>query len=215
MESNAIASVTPMKAAWMPAEAMMSEESEVLVAVSRLIARVLYEPPPKTSQGVAAMVEVLKPQMYQLFGNGQTSNGLLLLWDKQNEPFQLAAMASVVVEKLPGFEDEVPRICYLVVDPDRHGQGFGSMLVRHCEDWAAARGHRAIWPFHVSHKERLHHWYSKMGYQTVTHRTVTVPIPGQGEMEGTVQMLEREVTLKMKPFDGDHSETLRSFKFVV
>jgi hypothetical protein len=38
-----------------------------------------------------------------------------------------------------------------------------------------------------------------MGYQTVTHRTATVPVPGQGEMEGTVQMIERDVTLKRKP----------------
>ena len=165
----------------------MSEDSEVLVAVSRLAARVLF--------GVAAMVEVLKPKLHQLFGS-QSSSGLLLLWDEQ---FQLAAMAGVVVEKLPGFQDEVPRICYLVVDPDLHGQGFGSMLVRRCEDWAAARGHRAIWLFHYSHKARLHHWYSKMGYQTVTHRTATVPVPGQGEMEGTVQMIERDVTLKRKP----------------
>ena len=176
-------------------EGNMSEDSEVLVAVSRLAARVLFEPTPKTTEGVAAMVEVLKPKLYQLFGS-QSSSGLLLLWDEQ---FQLAAMAGVVVEKLPGFQDEVPRICYLVVDPDLHGQGFGSMLARRCEDWAAARGHRAIWLFHYSHKARLHHWYSKMGYQTVTHCTATVPVPGQGEMEGTVQMIERDVTLKRKP----------------
>ena len=195
MDSTTMASVTPMKAAWMPKE-MMSEDSEVLVAVSRLAARVLFEPTPKTTEGIAAMTKVLKPKLHQLFGNSQNSNGLLLLWDEQ---FQLAAMAGVAVEKLPGFQDEVPRICYLVVDPDLHGRGFGSMLVRQCEDWAAARGHRAIWLFHYSQKERLHHWYSKMGYQTITHSTATVPVPGQGEMEGMVQMLERDFTLKRKP----------------
>ena len=109
-------------------------------------------------------------------------------------------MAGVVVEKLPGFQDEVPRVCYLVIDPRLHGQGFGSMLMRQCEDWAAARGHRAIWLFVLRHKERLCQWYSKMGYQTVDeHRTATVPVSGQGKMEGTVQMLGREVTLKRKP----------------
>ena len=223
-----------MTAAWMPKE-MMSEDSEVLMAVSRLAARVLFEPTPKTSAGVAAMVEVLKPKLYQLFGDSQSSNGLLLLRDEQS---QLAGMAGVVVGKLPGFQDEVPRVCYLAVDPRLHGQGFGSMLVRQCQDWAAARGHRAIWLFVYRHKERLCQWYSKMGYQTVEeHRTATVPVAGQGKMEGTVQMLGREVTLKRKPlwvnlfvhfmriwwrsfwdilcaFDEDHSETLRSFKFV-
>jgi len=194
MESTT-ASMTPMTAAWMPKE-MMSEDSEVLMAVSRLVARVLSEPTPKTSAGVAAMVEVLKPKLYQHFGDSQSSNGLLLLRDEQ---FQLAGMAGVVVEKLPGFQDEVPRVCYLVIDPRLHGQGFGSMLVRQCEDWAAARGHRAIWLFVFRHKERLCQWYSKMGYQTVTHLTITVPVSGQGEMEGTVQMLGREVTLKRKP----------------
>ena len=159
MESTT-ASMTPITAAWMPKE-MMSEDSEVLVAVSRLVARVLFEPTPKTSEGVAAMVEVLKPKLYQLFGDSQSSNGLLLLRDEQS---QLAGMAGVVVEKLPGFQDEVPRVCYLAVDPDLHGQGFGSMLVRQCEDWAAARGHRAIWLFVLRHKERLCQWYSKMGY---------------------------------------------------
>eukprot|EP00435_Cladocopium_sp_Y103_P024478 s93_g6.t1 len=186
-----------MTAAWMPKETM-SEDIEVLVAVSRLAARVLFEPTPKTTEGVAAMMKVLKPKLCQLFGQG--SSGLLLLWDEQ---FQLAAMAGVVVDKLPGenLVDEVPRICYLGVDPDFHGQGLGSMLVRHCEDWATARGHRAIWLFHYSHKERLHHWYSKMGYRTVKHCTATVPVPGQGEMEGTVQMLEQDVTLKRKPLE--------------
>ena len=185
-----------MTAAWMPKE-MMSEDSEVLMAVSRLVARVLFEPTPKTSAGVAAMVEVLKPKLYQHFGDSQSSNGLLLLRDEQS---QLAGMAGVVVEKLPGFQDEVPRVCYLVIDPRLHGQGFGSMLMRQCEDWAAARGHRAIWLFVLRHKERLCQWYSKMGYQTVDeHRTATVPVSGQGEMEGTVQMLGREVTLKRKP----------------
>ena len=195
MESTT-ASMTPMTAAWMPKE-MMSEDSEVLMAVSRLAARVLFEPTPKTSAGVAAMVEVLKPKLYQYFGgHSQSSNGLLLLRDEQS---QLAGMAGVVVGKLPGFQDEVPRVCYLAVDPGLHGQGFGSMLVRQCEDWAKARGHRAIWLFVYRHKERMCQWYSKMGYQTVTHLTDTVPVPGQGEMEGTVQMLGREVTLKRKP----------------
>ena len=191
-----IESMTPMTAAWMPKE-MMSEDSEVLMAVSRLVARVLFEPTPKTSAGVAAMVEVLKPKLYQLFGDSQSSNGLLLLRDEQS---QLAGMAGVVVDKLPGFQDEVPRVCYLAVDPGLHGQGFGSMLVRQCEDWAKARGHRAIWLFVYRHKERMCQWYSKMGYHSVvTHRTATVPVPGQGKMEGTVQMLGREVTLKRKP----------------
>ena len=196
MESTT-ASMTPMTAAWMPKE-MMSEDSEVLMAVSRLAARVLFEPTPKTSAGVAAMVEVLKPKLYQYFGgHSQSSNGLLLLRDEQS---QLAGMAGVVVGKLPGFQDEVPRVCYLVIDPRLHGQGFGSMLVRQCEDWAAARGHRAIWLFVLRHKEGLCQWYSKMGYQTVDeHRTATVPVSGQGKMEGTVQMLGREVTLKRKP----------------
>ena len=177
----------------------------------------------------------LEAQAVSAFWDSQSSNGLLLLRDEQS---QLAGMAGVVVEKLPGFQDEVPRVCYLVIDPRLHGQGFGSMLVRQCEDWAAARGHRAIWLFVLRHKERLCQWYSKMGYQTVEeHRTATVPVAGQGKMEGTVQMLGREVTLKRKPlwvnlfvhfmriwwrsfwdilcaFDEDHSETLRSFKFV-
>ena len=66
-------------------------------------------------------------------------------------------MAGVVVEKLPGedFLEEVPRICYLAVDPDFQKKGLGSMLVRHCEDWAAARGHEAIWLFHNSEKDWL------------------------------------------------------------
>ncbi|CAL1147406.1 unnamed protein product [Cladocopium goreaui] len=104
--ASTTASKTPITAAWMPKE-MMSEDSEVLMAVSRLVARVLFEP-------------VLKPKLYQHFGDSQSSNGLLLLRDEQ---FQLAGMAGVVVEKLPGFQDEVPRVCYLVIDPRLHGQG--------------------------------------------------------------------------------------------
>ena len=65
--ASTTASKTPITAAWMPKE-MMSEDSEVLMAVSRLVARVLFEPAPKTSAGVAAMVEVLKPKLYQHFG---------------------------------------------------------------------------------------------------------------------------------------------------
>ena len=102
-----------MTAAWMPKE-MMSEDSEVLVAVCRLAARVLFEPMPKTTEGVAAMMKVLKPKLCQLFGS-QSSSGLLLLWDEQ---FQLAAMAGVVVEKLPGedlVQEEVPATWSLIL----------------------------------------------------------------------------------------------------
>ena len=187
--------MTPMTPAWMPKE-MMSEGSEVLEAVSRLAARVLFEA--KATEAVATTMKALKPNLCKLF-ESQSSNGLLLLWDEQS---QLAAMAGVVVEKLPGVDlvqEEVPRICYLTVDPALQGQGFGSMLVRHGEDWARARGHKAIWLNHLSSKESLHHWYSKMGYQTVTQGTVMVRVPGQGEMKGTVQMLERGITRKSKP----------------
>eukprot|EP00435_Cladocopium_sp_Y103_P075689 s49_g62.t1 len=54
-----------------------------------------------------------------LWAEFQSSSGLLLLWDEQ---FQLAAMAGVVVDKLPGEEnpgDGVLRICYLAVDPEQ------------------------------------------------------------------------------------------------
>ena len=199
-DMESMASMTPMTAAWMPKE-MMSEDSDVLLAVSQLAARTLFDPAPKTTEGVAAMVKVLKPKLYQLFGSQSSSalSAFLLIWDEQ---FQLAAMAGVVVEKLPGknlLQDEVPRISYLAVDPDLQKKGLGSMLVRHCEDWAAARGHKAIWLFHKSDKERLHRFYSKMGYGTVKHCTLTVPIPGEGKMEGTVQMLQRDATLMRKP----------------
>ena len=196
MES--MASMTPMTAAWMPKE-MMSEDSDVLLAVSQLAATI-SDPAPNTTEGVA-MVKVLKPKLYQLFGSQSSSalSAFFLIWDEQ---FQLAAMAAVVVEKLPGenlLQDEVPRICYLAVDLDLQKKGLGSMLVRHCEDWAAARGHKAIYLFHFSDKERLHHFYSKMGYGTVKHCTLTVPVPGEGKMEGTVQMLQRDNTLMSKP----------------
>lgn len=199
MESMAsMASMTPMTAAWVPKE-MMSEDSDVSLAVSQLAARVLFDPAPKTTEGVAAMVKVLKPKLCQLFGSQSSSaSALLVIWDEQ---FQLAGMAGVVVEKSLGenlLQDEVPRICYLAVNPDLQKKGLGSMLVHHCEDWAAAHGHKAIWLFHNSAKEHLHHFYSKMGYRTVKHCTLTVPIPGDGKMEGTVQMLQRDATLMRK-----------------
>ena len=222
MESTT-ASKTPITAAWMPKE-MMSEDSEVLMAVSRLVARVLFEPTPKTSAGVAAMVEVLKPKLYQHFGDSQSSNGLLLLRDEQS---QLAGMAGVVVEKLPGFQDEVPRVCYLVIDPRLHGQGFGSMLMRQCEDWAAARGHRAIWLFVLRHKEGLCQWYSKMGYQTVDEHRTALRCRYQARARWKARcrcwdgrslwrgnLFESIFLCILCAFDGDHSETLRSFKFV-
>ena len=159
------ASMTPMTAAWMPKE-MMSEDSEVLVAVCRLAARVLFEPMPKTTEGVAAMMKVLKPKLCQLFGS-QSSSGLFLLWDEQ---FSVSSDGRRCCGEVAGRGLGSGRgACYLVVDPALHGQGLGSMLVRHCEDWATARGHEAIRLFHYTHKERLHHWYSKMGCQTVAH----------------------------------------------
>ena len=192
-----MASMAPMTATWVQKE-VMSEDSDVALAASQLASRVLFDPSPKTPEGVAAMVKVVKPQLCQLFGS-QSSSALLLIWD---EHFQLGAMAGVVVEKLPGGDsvDEVPRISYLAVEPGLQSKGLGSMLVRQCEDWAAARGHKAIWLFHNSKKERLHHFYCGMGYQTVKHCTLTVPIPGEGKMESMVQMLQRDATLMRKSF---------------
>jgi hypothetical protein len=60
-DTESMASMTPMTAAWMPKE-MMSEDSDVLLAVSQLAARTLFDPAPKTTEGVAAMVKVLKPK---------------------------------------------------------------------------------------------------------------------------------------------------------
>ena len=90
-DMESMASMTPMTAAWMPKE-MMSEDSDVLLAVSQLAARTLFDPAPKTTEGVAAMVKVLKPKLYQLFGSQSSSalSAFLLIWDEQ---FQLAAMA--------------------------------------------------------------------------------------------------------------------------
>jgi hypothetical protein len=59
-DTESMASMTPMTAAWMPKE-MMSEDSDVLLAVSQLAATI-SDPAPNTTEGVAAMVKVLKPK---------------------------------------------------------------------------------------------------------------------------------------------------------
>ena len=69
-----------MTATWVPKE-MMSEDSHVSLAASRL-AQLLFDPAPKTTEGVAAMVEVLRPKLCQLFGT-QKSSALLLIWDEE------------------------------------------------------------------------------------------------------------------------------------
>lgn len=197
-----------MKASWAPKDMMSMDGSLLSEEVSRLVARVLFDPPPKTAEGIGAMMKILKPKLCQAFGDKENS-GLVLL---RGDDGKLAAVAGVIVDKLPppdvGVKEEVPRVCYLVVDPALQGRGLGSLLMRHCEHWAASRGHLAIWLFHYTHMTHLHRWYSKLGYTNVKEDILaTLPVPGQGELEGSMQMLECVVTLKRKSLRMSHTAT--------
>ncbi len=60
----------------------------------------------------------------------------------------------------------------LAADPARHGQGIGGALVRFAEDDSRTRGHTTMRlellvprDWRLPSKERLHDWYTRLGYQ--------------------------------------------------
>jgi GNAT superfamily N-acetyltransferase len=76
------------------------------------------------------------------------------------------------VVRVQQLDDTTGEFGMLAADPARHGQGIGRDLVRFAEDDSRTRGHTTMQlellvprGWQLASKERLHGWYTRLGYR--------------------------------------------------